>query len=190
MKLGNTFYAKNRKEWHSWLAENHTKEKEVWLIYCRKDSGRPRVPYNDAVEEALRFGWIDSTTKKIDREQFAQRFTPRRKTSGLSQMNKERVRKLIAKKMMTQAGLKAIAHVFDPKKDDAADFSINPDILKHLKANKDAWKNFQIFPESYKRIRIAFIQSRRRHGQEMYEKSLAYFIKMTAKNKRFGFVKE
>ena len=105
-------------------------------------------------------------------------------------MNKERVRKLIAKKMMTQAGLKAIAHVFDPENDEAADFSINPDVLQQLKADKDAWKNFKMFPESYKRIRIAFIESRRRHGQEMFEKSLAHFIKMTAKNKRFGFVKE
>ena len=71
-----------------------------------------------------------------------------------------------------------------------ADLIISDDILTPLKANKKVWTNFQKLPESYKRIRIAFIESRRRHGEEMFQKSLYHFIEMTAKNKRFGFVKE
>jgi len=138
----------------------------------------------------LRYGWIDSIVRTLDKERFAQRFSMRRSASGLSQMNKERVRALTAQKKMTKAGLAAIAHAFDPAKDEAADFVIPADILKSLKENAQAWRNFQKFPESYKRIRIAFIESRKRHGKEQYQKSLRHFIDMTAKGKRFGFVKE
>lgn len=91
---------------------------------------------------------------------------------------------------MTKMGLAAIAHVFDPTKDKAKHFVIPADILESLKANKQAWRNFQRFPDSYKRIRIAFIESRKRHGKIQFQKSLDHFIDMTAKNKRFGFVNE
>ncbi|HSR89097.1 MAG TPA: YdeI/OmpD-associated family protein [Candidatus Udaeobacter sp.] len=190
MKLGKTLYVSDRKSWREWLSKNYNKESEIWLIYYRKDSGKPRISYNDAVEEALCYGWIDSTIKSIDKESFAQRFSVRKKTSNLSQMNKERIYKLIAQKQMTKAGLAAISHVFDVAKDKEKSVTISPDILKPLKANKEAWENFQSFPESYKRIRIAYIESRKRHGDDQFIKSLTHFINMTAKNKRIGFVKE
>ena len=105
-------------------------------------------------------------------------------------MNKERIYDLMAQKKMTKTGLAAIAHVFDPTKDKVEPFVIPADILESLKANKQAWRNFQGFPDSYKRIRIAFIESRKRHGKIQFQRSLDHFIDMTAKNKRFGFVKE
>lgn len=185
-----TLYVTIRKTWRAWLSKNHDKEKEIWLVYYRKETGKPRISYDDAVLEALAFGWIDSTVKKIDGERFAQRFSPRRKTSGISQMNRERVRQLIKEKKMTKAGLSAIAHVYDSKKDRKSKFTIPPGILKAIKANKDAWKNFQKMPASYKRIRVAYIESRKRHGVWMYNKALAHFIKMTAQGKRIGFVRE
>ena len=74
MDLGKTLYVTNRKDWRSWLAKNQAKEKVVWLIYYKKASGKKRIPYNDAVEEALAFGWIDSTVKAIDEEKYAQRW--------------------------------------------------------------------------------------------------------------------
>src|SRR5512141_1855744 len=141
MKLGKTLHVTTRKDWRSWLARHHNKETEIWLVYYRKETGEPRISYNDAVEEALRYGWIDSTVRSLDKERFAQRFSVRRSGSGLSQMNKERVRALIARKKMTKAGLAAIAHVFDPAKDEARDFAIAPDILKPLKENGRAWEN-------------------------------------------------
>jgi len=140
--------------------------------------------------EALCYGWIDSIFKKIDKERFAQRFSPRKPKSELSQMNKERIRELIKEKKMTKWGIKAIEHAFNEKIDGAANFVIPPDILKKLKANKSAWKYFQKMPPSYQRIRITYIETRRRQGMDMYEKSLAHFIKMTAENKRIGFVRE
>ena len=186
----NLLYVTNRKDWRAWLAKHHKSESEIWLVYYKKSSGKDRIAYNDAVEEALCYGWIDSTVKKIDTERFAQRFTPRRPKSALSELNKERVKKLIPKKKMTKAGLTAIAHVFNPETYRTDDFTIAPDILKFIKKDKQAWANFQKFPESYKRIRIGYLESRRRHGDEALQKSLRYFVKMTAQNKRIGFVKE
>ena len=186
MELGKTFYASNRKAWHEWLARNHANEKEVWLIYYRKSSGKPRIHYNDAVDEALCFGWIDSIVKKVDDERFAQRFSPRRKGSVLSQLNRERLRKLILEKRMTKAGLDAVSHAFDGKEK----FEFPKRILGAIRKDEKAWKNFQKLPESYKRIRIAYIEGRKRQGAEMFKRSLRHFIRMTAKGKRFGFVRE
>jgi uncharacterized protein YdeI (YjbR/CyaY-like superfamily) len=190
MEIKNTLYVTNRKDWRKWLAKNHKTEKEIWLIYYRKETGKPRILYDDAVLEALSYGWIDSTAKKIDEERFAQRFTPRSPKSVLSQMNKERIRDLIKEKKMTKWGLKAVAHVFDSKTDDPNSFVIPPEIIKALKENKDAWKNFQKMPPSYQRIRIAYIDGYRQYNSDMYKKKLAYFIKMTEQNKRIGSVRE
>lgn len=190
MEIKNTLYVTNRKDWRKWLAKNHKNQKEIWLIYYRKETGKPRISYDDAVLEALCYGWIDSIIKKIDTETFAQRFSVRKPKSGLSQMNKERIYELIEEKKMTKWGLESISHVFNPKTDNPQDFVIPENILKALRANKDAWKHFQKMPPSYQRIRVAYIESRKRHGLDMYKKALAHFIKMTERNKYMGFVRE
>jgi len=186
MDLGKTLYVTDRKKWRSWLVKNHNKEKEIWLVYYRKSSGKKRIPYNDAVEEALCYGWIDSTMKGIDEEMFAQRFTPRRPNSVLSQMNKERIRRLIKQKKITDKGLTAVKHVFDNSSKNLKCI-IKTDILKSLKEDKKTWENFQKFPESYKRIRIEWIEGTRTRP-ELFKKRLKYFLKMTSKNKRYGMV--
>ena len=81
LDLGKTIYLSDRKSWRDWLAEHHDSESEVWLIYYRKETGKPRISYNDAVEEALCYGWVDSTVRGIDEEQFAQRFSKRKTLS-------------------------------------------------------------------------------------------------------------
>jgi uncharacterized protein YdeI (YjbR/CyaY-like superfamily) len=98
-------YVTTRDEWRAWLAEHHDTEKEVWLVSYKKHTGRPQIPYDDAVEEALCFGWIDSLVKTIDDERFAQKFTPRKEKSNWSESNKGRVRKLVREGRMTEAGL-------------------------------------------------------------------------------------
>ena len=190
MDIGNILEVANSNDWRAWLAKHHQTETEIWLVFYKKGSGKPRISYNEAVMEALSYGWIDSIVKYLDRERFVQRFSKRKKTSGLSQMNKERIRTLIRQKKMTKAGLAAVAHVFDPETDNAEEFIIPPDILQALQENKQAWTNFQQFPEAYKRIRVAYIASRKRHGQEQFQTSLKHFVQMSARNKRIGFVKE
>ncbi|PIN80391.1 hypothetical protein COV13_03650 [Candidatus Woesearchaeota archaeon CG10_big_fil_rev_8_21_14_0_10_32_9] len=184
MEVGKKLYVTDRKVWRSWLVKNHTKEKEIWLVYYKKSSGKKRIPYNDAVEEALCFGWIDGILKGVDEQSFAQRFTPRRKKSVLSELNKERIRNMIKEKKMTDAGLTAVSHAFDKDKDE---FTIPKDILNSLKKDKLIWENFQNFSKSYQRVRIMWIDTARSRP-EIFEKRLLYFIKMTAKNKKYGMM--
>ena len=186
MDLGKTLYVTNRKQWSSWLAKNHNTKKDIWLIYYRKSSGKKRILYNDAVEEALCYGWIDSIMKRIDEEKFAQRFSPRRPNSILSQLNKERIRLLVKQKMMKPVGLTAIQHVsFDPTRN--IKLKIASDILKSLKKDEKTWGYFQKFPESYKHIRIGWIEGARTRP-EIFKTRLTYFLKMTAKNKMYGTI--
>ncbi len=193
MNLGKTLHIKNRNQWRKWLEKNHKSLPEIWLVYYKKHTGKASIPYNDAVEEALCFGWIDSTVKKIDEEKYAQRFTPRKLNSNLSETNKERVRRLIKEGKMTSAGLDKIKHHLEKKSQSIKEhavkkFSLPDDILKKLKSDAQVWSNFQNFPEHYKQIRIGWIDSARKRPDE-FQKRLRYFIKMTAKNKKFGMVK-
>ena len=193
MEVGKTLYVSNRKKWRSWLAKNHRSAAEIWLVYYKKHSGKPRIPYNDAVEEALCYGWIDSILKPKNEECYVQRFSPRRKNSKLSEMNKERVRRLIKNKRMTRFGLESIQHHLaqSPHKYSALQnlkhFALPKDILIILKSDPVVWRNFEKFPESYKRIRIGWIDTARQHP-EIFNQRLRYFLKMTGKNKKFGMV--
>ncbi len=180
MDIRQTFYAATRLEWRKWLKKNYKTEKEIWLVYYKKTSGKPRIEYNDAVEEALCFGWIDSTVRKLDEERFAQRFSRRNPKTGYSQSNKERLGKLIGEGKVMKDVLATLGDISSEQ------FEIPQDILKAIKADKEAWKNFQKFSETYKRIRIAFIDGARNRPKE-FQKRLNYFIKMTEKNKQFGF---
>src|ERR1051326_6374087 len=106
MEIGRTLYVHTAAAWRAWLKKHHAKAREIWLVYPKKHSGKPRIPYKDAVGQALCFGWIDSITKTIDEDRWTQRFSPRRKGSPLSEMKKARGRRLIRDKQMTPAGLK------------------------------------------------------------------------------------
>jgi len=170
----------NRGEWRGWLKRHYKSEREVWLVYYKKHTGKPRIPYNDAVEEALCFGWIDSTVRTVDEDRYAQRFSPRNPRTPYSQSNKERLKGLIKQGRVVDEVLATSGNLAEEQ------FEMPPDILKVIKSNKKAWKNFQSFSPPYVRIRIAFIDGARNRPQE-FMKRLGYFIEMTEKNRRFGF---
>ncbi len=176
----NLLYVTTSEAWRAWLAEHYQSEKEIWLVYYKKQSGQPRIPYNDAVEEALCFGWIDSRVKNIDENRFAQRFSPRKPQSHYSQANKERLKALIQQGKVVPE----IAAILDDLNEDT--FDIPADILSAIQNNPQAWENFRGFSQAYIRIRIAFIEGARKRPRE-FEKRLRYFIEMTEKNKQFGF---
>jgi len=180
MKITNTLYVTNRKVWRDWLKKHYKTETEIWLVYPKKATRKPRIQYNDAVEEALCFGWIDSINKKLDEESTVQRFSPRKPRAKYSQANIERLRSLVAKKKVIKEVADTLGEIL------YEEFVIPPDILKAIKSNKEAWKNFQKFSDSYIRIRIAFIDGARSRPAE-FKKRLRYFIQMTGKNKLFGF---
>jgi uncharacterized protein YdeI (YjbR/CyaY-like superfamily) len=175
-----TLYVTDRKKWRAWLRQHYKREKEIWLVYYKKGSGKPRIEYNDAVEEALCFGWIDSTVRSIDEKRFAQRFSPRKPKSKYSPANKERLRSLLRKKKVIKEVRDSLGDLSEGK------FIMPKDILAEIKSNKEVWKHFQNFSDAYKRIRIGFIDGARKRPAE-FKKRLAYFIKMTAQNKQFGF---
>ncbi len=103
-----TYCPASRQEWRQWLADNHRSEQSVWLVYYKKNSHKPTVTYQEAVEEALCFGWIDSTKKTMDEERFMQLFSRRKPASGWSRINKEKIRRLTDEGLMTGAGLESI----------------------------------------------------------------------------------
>jgi uncharacterized protein YdeI (YjbR/CyaY-like superfamily) len=102
------FYPENRREWRAWLEKNYELKQSIWLIYYKKKSGKPTVSYDEAVEEALCFGWIDSKAKPIDEEKFMQFFTKRKPASAWSKINKERVQRLLQQGLMIKAGQDSI----------------------------------------------------------------------------------
>jgi uncharacterized protein YdeI (YjbR/CyaY-like superfamily) len=179
-----TLHVTTRAQWRRWLERHHETEREVWLVSYRTHTGRSRISYNDAVEEALCFGWIDSNQKGIDEDRVAQRYTPRRRAGGFSEMNKQRVRRLVAEGRMTPAGLAKIGDALQVEP-----FTLAKDVEQALRKDRATWRNFQAFPESYRRVRVAYVEAGRRRPGE-FEKRLRHLVDMTAKNKRFGFVKE
>lgn len=183
MKITHTVYVHRVAAWRAWLRIHHRTAREIWLVYYRKDSGKPRISYNDAVDEALCFGWIDSTQKKIDADRTAQRFSPRRKGSPTSEMNKARARRLVREKRMTPAGLEAIGSLRAPR------LVLAADVKAAFQRDPTAWKHFQRFPVAYRRIRIAFIEGARGRPAE-FKRRLGNLVRKSAKNERFGMVRE
>jgi len=170
----------DRRAWRAWLKRNYRSAPEVWLVFFKKHTGKPRVLYNDAVEEALCFGWIDSTAKRIDDDRYAQRFSPRRPRTPYSPANKERLRDLVAKGRVVPEVLATLPDLSEES------FVVPPDILKAIKASPTAWKHFQAFSPAYVRIRVGFVDGARKRPEE-FRKRLRHFVEMTEKNKLFGF---
>ncbi|MCB8945875.1 MAG: YdeI/OmpD-associated family protein [Ardenticatenaceae bacterium] len=180
MNNPNTLYVSNREAWRHWLQANYQTATEIWLVYPRQHTGRPRIAYNDAVEEALCFGWIDSITRTIDEDHFSQRFTPRQPRSSYSQTNIERLRRLVSQEKVLPEVLAALGDLLEQA------FVFPPDIEAALRANEQVWANFQRYSAAYQRIRVAYVESRRGKPEE-FEKRLNHLLKMTAQDKQFGF---
>ena len=174
-------YFTNRHDWREWLEENFETRDEIWLEYPLKKTGKERILYNDAVEEALCFGWIDSTVKSVDKDTYIQRFCKRRKNSSFSQPNIERLRRLYEKGLIHSSIKDQVSGLVEQE------FVFPEDIIKRLKSDKDVWENYQAFSDSYKRIRIAYIDSARKRPDQ-FEKRLNNFIHKTKQNKQIkGF---
>lgn len=178
------FHAKARPEWRRWLARHHGTSPGVWLISYKKGSGKPRVPYDEAVEEALCFGWIDSRPNKLDDERFMQLFSPRKPKSAWSRLNKSRAEKLIAAGLMTAAGLDKIeaakADGSWSKLDGVEELQTPADLKKALSANPRARKNFAAFSPSSRKNILWWIQSAMR--PETRRKRVAETVGLAAEN--------
>lgn len=183
-----TLSFKDRKSWRSWLSKNHTRQRELWLVFYKKHTGKPTVSYEDAVQEALCFGWIDSTVRKIDEEKYMQLFTPRKTGSNWSGLNKRRVKKLIEQGLMTEAGLWKIE---EAKKDgswsnlDAVErLKVPADLFKALSANSAAKKNYAALSRSRKKAFLYWVGSAK--TEITRTKRIAETVRHIVKNKILG----
>ena len=151
----NSIHPKTRAEWRTWLARHHPRAEGVWLISYKKATGKPRFEYDEAVEEALCFGWIDSKGNKLDDERSMLWFAPRKARTGWSRPNKARVEKLIKAGLMAPAGLAKIEAAQQDGSWTALDaieaLEIPPDLAAALSANPIAQQHFDAFPRSVKR---------------------------------------
>jgi uncharacterized protein YdeI (YjbR/CyaY-like superfamily) len=178
-----------RDEWRAWLERHHDAEKEVWLVYYKRHTGKPRIPYDDAVEEALCYGWIDSTVKRIDDEKYMQKYTPRKNESVWSELNKIRAERMIRRGRMTEAGL---AKIREAKRNGQwgragpreYPTEIPHDLKRALGANKKARQNFQNFAPSYRRQFIGWIMSASR--DETRRKRIKETVRLAANNEKLG----
>lgn len=158
-------YASDRSSWRSWLEENHAGSPGVWLFFFKKGSGQPSVSYDEAVEEALCFGWIDSLMNPVDEQRYKQVFTPRKPGSRWSRLNKQRVEKLVAEGHMTPAGLEKITAAQQDGSwiilDAIEDLVLPDDLAAALAANPAAEAGYQALTASQKKMILAWLHDTR-----------------------------
>ena len=166
----------DRLQWRKWLSEHFETESEIWFVFPSVDSGEKGVSYNDAVEEVLCFGWIDGRAGTLDESHQLRRFTPRRKGSGYSQPNIERLIYLDSCGLIHPKVRVSVEEIIKKP------FVFPNDILDAIRQDGVAWTNYQAFSEPYRRIRIAYIDAARNRPEE-FKKRLDNFVKKTRENK-------
>jgi uncharacterized protein YdeI (YjbR/CyaY-like superfamily) len=160
------FHAPDRQAWRDWLAQHHATADGVWFVFYKKHTGQPTLTYDEAVEEALCYGWIDSLPKSLDGERHALKFSPRKPRSVWSKLNKQRVEKLVAEGRMTPVGW---AKIEAAKQDgswnelDAVEaMRVPDDLATALAADETAQRNFAAYSPSVKKPILYWIQSAKR----------------------------
>ncbi len=191
MKIGQQLLVTERKTWRAWLEKYCDQATEIWLVRYKKHTGKATLPYNDAVEEALCFGWIDGILKRIDDEKYVIRFSPRRRNSVWSDLNRQRARRMISQGKMTPAGIRCIEEArsngrweqLPPRK---APLKIPADLACALAADHQALTNFTNLAPSYKHHFIGWIESARR--EETRLKRIARTVIMASRNQKPGML--
>lgn len=160
-------YVKTRKEWRNWLEQYHDKSTGIWLVFYRKQTGKLALDYDEAVEEALCFGWIDSIIKKIDNEMYVRKLTPRKADSQWSEANRKRIRKLRKRGLMTQAGIKRVneakaSGLWGKARRPDVSLEIPRELKSALAKNRKAKSFFDQLAPSYKKRFIGWIATAKR----------------------------
>ncbi len=179
----------DRESWRSWLLENHASEVEAWLVFNKKHSGLKGVKYDEAVEEALCFGWIDSVIKKIDDNKYMQKFTPRKKKSEWSELNKKRARKMLREGKMAEPGLQRIKEAKADGRWGKVKFRESPvriplDLRLALKENGAARDFFDSLAPSYKKQAIGWILAARKNDTR--QRRIAEVVELSTQKKKLG----
>ena len=177
----NEFYIfKERTEWRAWLEVNHKTANEIWLGYYKKHTGKKSISYNDAVEEALCYGWIDSLVKRVDENIYKQKYTPRKKNSVWSIINVNRVEKMIKVGKMTSYGMEKVKEAKQNGKWDIAygtqkEESLPEDLLCRLRQSELALKNFFNFTQSIRNRYIYWINNAKKEETRTKRIQIVFF---------------
>jgi uncharacterized protein YdeI (YjbR/CyaY-like superfamily) len=172
-----------RKAWRAWLKAHHASSPGVWLVFYKDHTGKPSMPYEDSVREALCFGWIDSLIKRLDDERYARKFTPRKPSSRWSTINRQRWNELEAAGLLALAGRDAAptANTYAPKPEIP---ELPAYIAQALKARPKAWRFFQSLAPSYRRHFVAWIHIAKR--PETREARIRESIALLESGKKLG----
>ncbi len=178
---------KTRADWRKWLKDNHSLSSGIWFVFYKQQTGKKTISYDEAVDEALCYGWIDSIIRRIDEEKYIQKFTPRTNNNRWSPTNIKRIEKLIKEKRMTKIGLAKYKPVI--QKDKPVMIKINPDvipsiIMNGLKKHPKALECFKNLAPSYRKFYIGWITSAKR--EETQIKRLNEAISLLEQNKKLG----
>ena len=191
MKTLNTFYASGPALWRAWLRANHGSAREVWLVFYKKHTGRPGVTYDQSVEEALCWGWIDSIIRRLDDDRCARKFTPRTNAARWSASNILRARAMILAGRMRQPGLAVISPdvlkmIDSGKKPEQRpkNLPVPAELAAVLAANPSAGKFFDSLPPSHRRNYIGWIAAGKR--AETRAKRAAEAAVLLARGQRLG----
>ncbi|HEX5226613.1 MAG TPA: YdeI/OmpD-associated family protein [Bryobacteraceae bacterium] len=180
-----TVFAQNRAEWRRWLAKNHSCVTEVLLAFYKKTSGKQTVSYEEAVEEALCFGWVDGLKKRLNEECYTFRFTPRKAKSFWSQSNLDRVERLMAQGKMMPAGL--AAYNSGQRRDGPPTPTDLPRELEaRFRKQRAAWANYAKFPPGYRRMTAGWVAMAKKEETRM--KRLEKLIESSARNEHIEFM--
>jgi len=176
--------AETREEWRAWLEKHHATETEIWLVFPKKHTGKPRVSYDAAVEEALCFGWIDSVARSLDGDHSAQKFTPRKDRTNWSPSNLERVKRLMADGKMTEAGI-AKLHP-DPNYQPPERIGAEPPpwLEEALRKHSAAWEFFQGLAPSHRKNYVRWITEAKK--EETRQKRLQQALSMLERSEKIG----
>ncbi len=179
----------NRAQWRKWLQKKHTKETEVWLVFLKKHTGRQNVSYDDAVEEALCFGWIDGLKRSIDEDRYMHRFTPRKPDSKWSSSNKKRAQRMLKAHRMAPAGKKTIELAkkngnWAETVSQPADFAMPPAFSARLKRSKKAAAFFSTLSPSCQKQYIVWIATAKR--PETRKRRLDEAIELLKRGEKLG----
>ena len=178
-----TLRVTNRDGFRRWLVKHHDKEREIWLVFYKKHTGKANIPLEEAIEEAICFGWIDSLIKRIDEDKYARKFTPRKEKSSWNEVNQKRAKKMIKAGLMTGAGLaKLKSGVTAPPRPVSAE--IPADLKKAIAADKQAKKYFATLTPRYINMCLSWINAAKR--DETRQRRIQEFVKLTARNERIG----
>jgi uncharacterized protein YdeI (YjbR/CyaY-like superfamily) len=186
-----TIYLPTREQWRKWLEKHHDNESDVWLIYYKRHTGKPSISHDDAVEEALCFGWIDSLVKRIDTDRYMRKFTPRTKNSTWSLANVTRVERMIKQGKMTPKGLELYHYarkhdmlpVSSPKQ--KPELPVIPSWFEEALAhNPDARKHFDKLAPSHKRQYLGWISDAKKAETRL--RRLGEAIDLLARGQKLG----